>query len=75
MSIIDQIKLANAGRRMYQRMCNRCRQRLTQEFSSAYKQQQATGQINQDPRDVKKRTLEILCQKCRDVYQEAMENK
>jgi len=75
MSMMDQIKLANAGRKMYQRMCNKCRRNLTKEFSSAYREQQATGQYNQNPQDVKQRTLDILCDKCKDVYREAMENK
>jgi len=75
MSVMDQIKLANAGRRMYQKMCNQCRVKLTREFASSYKQQQLTGQYNQNPQEVKQRTLEILCTNCKTVYLEAMENR
>lgn len=74
MGIIDQIKLANAGRRMYAQMCNRCRQRLTQRFAKEVREQRQTGDYNTDV-DVQAETMRILCPKCKVVYEEAMGNR
>lgn len=75
MGMIDQIKAANAGRRMYNKLCNVCKVRLTQEFAADYRRQQATGEIASTPQQVVERTKKVLCSRCLRVYNEAMGNR
>lgn len=75
MSVIDQIKLANAGRRMFAQMCNPCRQKITKTFADDYRTQQLTGRVNQNPQDIKDKTMALLCENCKKVYEEAINNR
>lgn len=75
MSVIDQIKVANAGRRMFNSMCNKCRLRMVQEFSKDYKVQQQTGKQSLSPQETVERTKAILCNRCQKVFDEAMVNR
>lgn len=75
MGIFEQIKLANAARRLHQRMCNKCRIAWVKEFKRDKEEQELTGLYNRTPQQIQADAMALLCTKCKKVYQEAIENR